>query len=167
MIEVIKLLMEKLSQYNFVTNILPGTILCVLLKYVIGYDLFVTEDWYLMGIVFYFVGMINNRFGSLFVERGLRKVKFVEFAPYGDFVETERKDKKIKTLSSENNAFRSYISKCVLLLLTSLFKLIADKIEWKDDCKGTFLILALLVLFLLSYQKQTSYIRKRIEANLK
>lgn len=31
--EIIKLIFNKLSQYNFLTNILPGTVLCIIIKY--------------------------------------------------------------------------------------------------------------------------------------
>jgi hypothetical protein len=55
-----KLIVEKLSQYNFITNILAGTILCVVLRYIIGYDLLVTDP-YLSSIIFYFVGIVVNR----------------------------------------------------------------------------------------------------------
>ena len=65
--EVIKLLVDKLSQYNFLTNILPGTVLCLILKH-IGYDIIPFENLYLTGIVFYFIGMVNNRFSSLIIE---------------------------------------------------------------------------------------------------
>ena len=78
----LKLLIDRLSQYNFLTNILPGSVLCVVLKYMVGYDLFVTGDWYQMGVIFYFVGMVNNRFGSIFVEWVLKETSFVKFASY-------------------------------------------------------------------------------------
>lgn len=163
--EGIKTLIDKLSQYNFVTNILPGTVLCLMLKHIVGYDLFVTNEWYQMGIIFYFVGMVNNRFGSLVIEWTMKKTKIVEFSKYKDFVAAEKKDSKITTLSMENNVFRSYISVCTISLIASLFKLIADNVNWVDEWKMQFLLASLLLLFTLSYRKQTSYVRKRVEAN--
>ena len=38
LMEALKLLVDKLSQYNFLTNILPGTVLCLILKHS-GYDI--------------------------------------------------------------------------------------------------------------------------------
>ena len=108
--DTLRLLIDKLSQYNFLTNILPGTVLCILIKYIVGYNFFVIEDWYLMGVVFYFVGMVNNRFGSLIVEPFLKWIHFTKKAPYKDFVRAEKQDEKVTTLSMENNVFRSYIS---------------------------------------------------------
>lgn len=167
MMEVIKILMTKLSQYNFVTNILPGTVLCLILKYIVGYDFLVTDEWYHMGIIFYFVGMVNNRFGSLVIEEILRKTKIVKFAQYEDFVKAEIKDSKLTTLSTENNVFRSYISVCALSFITSLFKLISENVAWVGEWKVQILFTTLLILFTLSYRKQTIYLRKRIEENNK
>lgn len=163
--EGIKILIDKLSQYNLVTNILPGTVLCLMLKHIVGYNLFVMNEWYQMGIIFYFVGMVNNRFGSLVIEWTVKKTKIVEFSKYKEFVVAEKKDSKITTLSMENNVFRSYISVCTISLITSLFKLIADNVNWVDEWKMHFLLAALLLLFTLSFRKQTSYVRERVEAN--
>lgn len=161
----LKLLIEKLSQYNFVTNILPGTVLCIVLKYVVGYDLFVTEDWYLMGIVFYFVGMVNNRVGSLVVEPLLLACKVIKKAPYSDFVAAEKKDAKITTLSMENNVFRSYISVCMIALLSLVYKRWFEVCQFMVNNKEVVLLVALLLLFVFAYRKQTSYVKKRVETN--
>ena len=163
--EGIKTLIDKLSQYNFVTNILPGTMLCLMLKHIVGYDLFVTNEWYQMGIIFYFVGMVNNRFSSLVIELTMKKTKIVKFSNYKEFIDEKKKDSKITVLSMENNVFRSYISVCTISLIASLFKLIADNVNWIDEWKMQFLLVALLLLFMLSYRKQTSYVRERVEAN--
>lgn len=163
--EGIKTLIDKLSQYNFVTNILPGTVLCLILKHIVGYDLFVTNEWYQMGIIFYFVGMVNNRFSSLVIELTMKKTKIVKFSNYKEFIAAEKKDSKITVLSMENNVFRSYISVCTISLIASLFKLIADNVNWIDEWKMQFLLVALLLLFTLSYRKQTSYVRERVEEN--
>ena len=61
---IIQIIIDKLSQYNFLTNILPGTVLCLMIEYVVGYHI-INDDIYLSFIMFYFVGMVNSRFGSL------------------------------------------------------------------------------------------------------
>lgn len=163
--EKIRLLIDKLSQYNFLTNILPGTVLCIVLKYLVGYELFISEDWYLMGIVFYFVGMVNNRFSSLVVEPILKCTHFVNSAPYKDFVNAERKDTKVTTLSMENNVFRSYVSVFVLSLLAYGYKYGFNTICPCQMNKELLLIILLLLLFAFSYRKQTKYVRERVETN--
>lgn len=163
--ETLKLLIDKLSQYNFLTNILPGTVLCIVLKYLVGYEIFISEDWYLMGIVFYFVGMVNNRLSSLVVEPILKCTHFVNFAPYNDFVNAEKKDAKVSTLSMENNVFRSYVSVFVLSLLAYGYKYGFNAVCPCQMSQELLLIILLLVLFAFSYRKQTKYVKKRVEAN--
>lgn len=165
--EGLKLILDKLSQYNFVTNIVPGTVLCIVLEYFVGYDVLFTENWYMLGVLFYFVGMINNRFGSLFVEWLLKRCHIVRFAPYGDFVKAEKEDEKITKLNMENNVFRSYISVCFLAILAGGYKFICSKWIWLGNQTEWILVVSLLALFVLSYRKQTNYIRKRVDANIK
>lgn len=159
----LKLLIDKLSQYNFLTNILPGSVLCVILKFWIGYDFISGFDWYVQGVIFYFVGMVNNRFGSLVLEWLLRLIKFVKFAPYKDFVLAEKKDSKITTLSMENNIFRTYLSVMIMSLLAYLYKTIENSCVWIEDNSILIVLIFLAILFAFSYRKQTKYVKERVE----
>lgn len=162
--EALKFLVDKLSQYEFLTNILPGTVLCLILKHS-GYDIISFDNWYLTGVVFYFVGMVNNRFGSLVVEWICKKSRFITFTPYESFVMAEKKDSKITTLSMENNIVRSYISVFVLSLIALFYKTLSSEFIFFSRYQDVILLVCLLVLFGFSYRKQTDYIRKRVEAN--
>lgn len=164
--ELGKIILDKLSQYNFLTNILPGTVLCILLHYLVGYNLLLS-DYYLAGILFYFAGMVNSRFGSLVVEPLLKGLKIVVFAPYSDFVRAEIQDAKLTVISQENNTYRSYVSVMVLVLLAYLYKMTLANIEIVGNNEIVILLALLIVLFVCSYRKQTNYVRKRVEANLK
>ena len=164
--EGLKVLIEKLSQYNILTNILPGTILCIVFTFCIGYNMLVTDNWYLQCVIFYFAGIVNNRFGSLALEPLLKKLKILKFTSYKDYIVAESKDAKITILSTENNVFRSYASLCVIAIFASIFKILEDKIEWIKNCESEYkmmtLLVLLLIVFILSYRKQTSYVNKRI-----
>lgn len=164
--EILKLLIDKLSQYNFLTNILPGTVLCIILKYLVGYDL-IPDDSYQAGIVFYFVGMVNSRVGSLVIEPLLKAISWVKFAPYPEFLKAEKEDAKLTILSQENNVFRSYISVMFVSLICYVYK--NNSLDWRilSSDAPLVLIIALLVLFLFAYKKQTSFVRKRVENFIK
>lgn len=163
----LKVIIEKLSQYNFLTNILPGTILSVVLTYWVGYNLLEVDDWYLQGIIFYFVGLVNNRFGSLVVEPLSKKCKIVKFAKYTDYLKAEKKDDMIRTLNTENNVFRSCASLCMLAIIAQLLSLLEKNWNWlhnlPNEHKTICILAAILVLFGFSYRKQTSYIKKRVD----
>ena len=159
---ILKVIIEKLSQYNFLTNILPGSVLCIILQYVIGYDI-IPEDYYQAGVIFYFVGMVNSRVGSLIVEPFLKYVNILRFAKYDKFIDAERKDSKVSTLSQENNTFRSYTSVMVVVLLAYLYENFLSVYEFVRTNQTVLMVMALLVLFICSYVKQTNYVRKRVE----
>lgn len=165
--ELVKILFDRISQYGFFTNILPGTVLCLVLQYFVGINLIVVDNWYLMGVIFYFVGMINNRIGSLIVGPALKLTRFIRFAPYTDFIIAEGKDEKIITLSMENNIFRSYVSVFLIATISYICKYWFDETVQKFDIKGLIILIILLVLFAFSYRKQTKLIKERIEADLK
>ncbi len=160
------MIIDKLSQYNFLTNILPGTVLCLLLHYLVGYNLLLS-DYYLAGILFYFAGIVNSRLGSLVVEPLLKRLKILVFAPYSDFVKAEKQDAKLTVISQENNTYRSYVSVMFIVLLAYLYKITLANIEVVANNEIVILLALLIVLFVCSYRKQTNYVRERVEANLK
>jgi len=163
--EIGKMILDKLSQYNFLTNILPGTVLCILLHYLVGYNLLLS-DYYLAGILFYFSGMVNSRFSSLIVEPLLRGLRIVVFAPYPDFLKAEKQDTKLTVISQENNTYRSYASVMIIVLLAYLYKKTLVNIEIIGNNEIVILLASLTLLFVFSYRKQTNYVKKRVEANL-
>lgn len=164
--EILKLVIDKLSQYNFLTNILPGSVLCIILKYLVGYDL-IPDDYYQAGIVFYFVGMVNSRLGSLVVEPLLKAILWVKYAPYSDFLQAEKEDSKITLLSQENNVFRSYITVMFISAIVYIYK--NYSLDWRCLMRDEplVLIISLLVIFLFAFRKQTSFVRKRVEKFIK
>lgn len=164
--EILKLVIDKLSQYNFLTNILPGTVLCVILKYLVGYDL-IPDDYYQAGIVFYFVGMVNSRVGSLVIEPILKAISWVKFAPYSEFLRAEKEDAKLTILSQENNVFRSYISLMFISIWGYIYKNCSLDLRLSLNNESLVLIVILFVLFLFAYKKQTSFVRKRVENIIK
>lgn len=165
MTEILKLIIDKLSQYNFLTNIIPGSVLCIIFEYIVGMEI-IPDSAYQAGIVFYFAGLVTGRFGSLFIEWFLKKIKVVKFAPYADFVEAEKRDAKITTLSQENNTYRAYISVCFLSILIWIYRIIVDCPNCKTIIGVSLLLLSLLVLFIFAYRKQTRYVRRRVEKNI-
>lgn len=164
--EILKLVIDKLSQYNFLTNILPGTVLCIILKYLVGYDL-IPDDYYQAGIVFYFVGMVNSRVGSLVIEPILKAISWVKFAPYSEFLRAEKEDAKLTILSQENNVFRSYISLMFISILGYIYKNCSLNLRLSLNNESLVLIVILFVLFLFAYKKQISFVRKRVENFIK
>lgn len=164
--EALAALFGKISNYNILNNLIPGTILCVVFKYLVGYD-FMSVGTLELIVICYFAGMINSRVGSLIMEPLLKKVKWVIFRDHHTFVEAEQKDKKINSLVEVNNMYRSMISVTFTALLVKLYYVGVEQ-HWDfGNVSEWVLLVAILVLFGFAYKKQTKYIVSRIDYHVK
>lgn len=160
--EILASLLGRISNYNLLNNLIPGAILCVVFKYLVGYD-FLSVGTLELIVIFYFAGMINSRIGSLVLEPLLKKVKWVTFRDHHNFVEAEQKDKKIDSLVEVNNMYRSMISVAFTALWVKLYYVGVEQ-HWEfGNVSEWVLITSMLVLFACAYKKQTKYIVSRID----
>jgi hypothetical protein len=157
-----KEIIDKLSSYNIFNFLFPGIVFCVLSKEVIGYNLVL--DNILMGVfLYYFVGLVISRIGSLILEPILKKVRFVTFSKYSDFLDASIKDVKIELLSETNNMYRTIISLIMMLAVSFGFHTLENYYPIFLQLRWILLAFFLLALFLLSYIKQTKYIADRVK----
>jgi H+/gluconate symporter-like permease len=163
---VIKELVERISSYNLFNNLLPGILYVYAASTLTNFNLIV-NDILIGAFVYYFTGMIISRFGSLIVEPVLKWTKFVKFADYKSYISACEKDSKIELLSEGNNMFRTFISLFIIVLLTIIYDWMTIKFCIPIKITVIGLILGLLILFLFSYRKQTNFIRKRVEKQIK
>lgn len=155
---------DKLSSYNIFNYLFPGILFVVLSKVFVDYN-FILENDFLGAFLYYFIGMVISRFGSIIIEPVLKKITFLKFETYKNYVDACKKDTKIELLSEVNNTYRTIVSMVLLLLLLKLYFFLDVKFRFtKDTAYLTFLAL-LFLMFLFSYRKQTNYITKRIKAN--
>lgn len=160
-------LLEKISAYQFLNYLIPGLIFLYAIEFLGIYDL-EDNNVFLMLFGGYFAGMVMSRIGSLFFEYCLKKWGFVVFAPYHDFKKAESINSKLSTLSTENNVYRTLLATFFVLLLTYGLSLISPVRLFMHSRWMALLVLAFLfILFLFSYKKQTSYVRKSVESILK
>ena len=157
-------LINKLSAYNIFNYLLPGIIFVALASKLTKYSL-IQQDILIGIFLYYFIGLVISRFGSLIIEPILRRFKFLKFADYEDFIKASKKDEKIELLSEQNNMYRTICSTFILLLLLKIYEIIETQYQVLQNWNSIILIVLLLVMFLLSYRKQTKYVKKRIDAN--
>jgi hypothetical protein len=158
-----KELLDKISSYNLFNYLFPGILFVVILGKFTHYPL-VQENLVLGVFVYYFVGLVITRVGSLVVEPLLKRLKFIVFANYGEFVKASKADAKIEVLSEENNMYRTLIAMLISLVAVRVYEAVALRFHIGDRTGITILTLALLFMFLFAYRKQTAYITKRIKA---
>lgn len=155
-------LLAKLSSYNLFNYLLPGVLFCAIADGFFGYDL-VQKDIVIGVFLYYFVGLVVSRVGSVLIEPVLKKIGFVTFASYSDYVAAEAKDPKIETLSEANNMYRTLVALLASLFLLAGYNGVVDALPELNHYTKYIALTGLLVLFLCAYRKQTNFLRQRVE----
>jgi hypothetical protein len=158
-------LLDKLSSYNLFNYLFPGIIFSFASKEITSYS-FHQKDIIIGVFVYYFIGLVISRIGSLLIEPFLKKVNFLKFSDYKDFISASKEDKKIELLSEENNMYRTICSLFFLLLFLKFYELLGSIFQPLNDFAPFILALFLLAVFTFSYKKRTNYIAKRVNAQV-
>jgi hypothetical protein len=159
-----KELLDKLSTYNIFNYLFPGVLFVVILSKISNYNL-LQENMITGAFLYYFIGLIVSRVGSLFIEPFLKWIKFLNFSDYKKFISASKEDSKIELFSEVNNMYRTLCALFLLLSLTKIYETYFAKLKFFENFDSIFIVVLLLLLFLFSYRKQTKYITKRVESN--
>ncbi|UZR95307.1 hypothetical protein [Chondrinema litorale] len=159
-------LLNKISSYNIFNYLFPGVLYAVIISKITKINI-LQEDILVGAFLYYFIGLVISRIGSLLIEPFLKKIKFIKFAEYSDFIQASKDDPKIEVLSESNNTYRTLTSLFFLIIISKVFLLLSNKYQWLIDYKWYFISSSLLIMFAFSYRKQTIYITKRIKNSLK
>ena len=159
-------ILEKISSYNIFNYLVPGVLFAVVADAMTSYRFL--QDNVIVGLfIYYFIGLVISRIGSLLVEPILKKIGFISFVEYSKFIAASKPDPKINLLSETNNMYRTLCSTVLLLLAVVLFDKYAPSLPWLDAASLYIVGVALLALFLFAYRKQTKYIVKRVNNAVK
>ena len=169
--DIVKSVSEKISSYNIFNNLLPGIAFCYILDKTTRFTI-ANESLLENLFMYYFVGMIISRIGSLIVEPILTKAKtkkigpFIKRSNYKDYIVAAKEDSLIEVLNETNNLYRTTISICFSLLIAKMYdwkihNTLINKIS--NEWLVVFAFFVLMLVFVISYKKQTNYINKRIE----
>lgn len=158
-----KEILDKISSYNLFNYLLPGILFVTITNSFTGYS-FIENNLIIAGFVYYFIGLVISRIGSLIIEPTLKKISFIEFTDYKEFISASKKDPKIDLFSESNNMYRTFISMLILLMLLKLYEFFELKFQMLKTLSPFILVCLLLIIFLYSYRKQTEYITRRIKA---
>lgn len=170
-------IIDNISVYEVVNNIVPGSIYVVLVKYLTCFNFLSGHDFYENAVLIYFIGLIISRIGSLVVESALRYEctwwkAFLKFAPYSDYLQAEKLDEsgRVRYFSMVNNMYCCMTSTAICVFLTLLFSYVWPCVFTKSGVKNITMIagcILLILLFAFSYRKQTNYVKSRVENILK
>lgn len=159
-------ILAQLSGYDFVNSLLPGVTYVMLTEKIT--DLTILSDNMLENFVIYYsVGLVINRVGSLIIERMLRwRILTVSYDEYVA-ADTDDESGKLDRLSTVNNVYRTFVAMFACLILTIIGWLIWKRVGAPGWLKWPIMILGILlmgVLLAFSYRKQTTYIAGRVRA---
>jgi hypothetical protein len=157
-------LLTKLSSYNLFNYLLPGVIFAILASKTTDYQL-IQKEIITEVFLYYFLGLVVSRLGSLVIDPILVRLSFIKFGDYKEFVAASKVDPQIEVLSEVNNTYRTLRSLFTLLLMLKLYAKIETRFPTLREWDTIVLIVSLFIMFLFAYRKQTSYVKKRIKAN--
>ena len=134
---------DRLSAYNIFNCLLPGALFAGLGEKITTYSL-VHENFLIGLFLYYFIGLIISRIGSLIVEPFLKWIKFVKFADYKDYVKASELDPKVDLFSEQNNMYRTLCSLPIVLVLLKIYGGIEEFLSWNTDTRDITLLIGLL-----------------------
>jgi hypothetical protein len=156
-------LLDKISSYNLFNYLLPGVLFAVIASRLTHYT-FLGYEIAVAAFLYYFIGLVVSRFGSLVIEPFFKLIGFVKFADYRTFIAASKQDPKIELLSEVNNTYRTLCSLFVLLLILKLYERLSVLWPFLERFHVMVLVFLLLTTFAFSFRKQTEYVKKRIKA---
>lgn len=176
--DVIKNALDKISSYDIFNNFFPGVVFCYMTEHLT--QIKIANESVLENLfVFYFIGLVISRIGSVWIEYILRKIKvknkqskirevFLKRVSYQKYEEAAKAKPKIEILSEKNNVYRTMLALLIVLLLVKLYDVFLY--SWVNSLGGIgqdaiciFVCSVLIILFLFSYKKQTEYITNSVE----
>lgn len=161
-----KEILEKISSYQIFNYLFPGVVFAAIAEKLTSYK-FIQDDIITGLFIYYFIGLVISRVGSLILEPTFRRAGFVQYVPYEDYIKASEVDKKIDTISETNNTYRTLLSTFICLV----FIIFLEKLFLFLTIPNSVLLFALpfflLLLFAYSWRKQTKYVYSRVRARTK
>lgn len=155
-------LINKISSYDLFVNLFPGVIFAIISEKITSYS-FLQKDIVIGFFVYYLIGLMLNSFGSTVLKPLLIRFKILEeYTEYCEFLHACKKDTKIELLSEKNNMYLTLSSVFALLIILKIFEFNVSSHPVLKEYGTLLLLLFLMIMFILSYRKQTHYIKERI-----
>jgi hypothetical protein len=154
-------IIDKIGSYNIFNYLIPGVVYAVLISK--WGEIHLIQDDLLTGaFLYYLIGLIISRFGSLIVKPILEFTGFVKDEAYEDFVDASEKDSKIDKLSEVSNTYRTLIALFLAIIISKGVFTLYETFNLNRDWRWILSCLGLFVLFLFAFRKQSDFITKRI-----
>ena len=156
-----KAILDKLSAYNIFSSLLTGFLFVILGERLTSFSL-IQRSWIAGIVLYYFIGLVISRVGSLIVKPVLERIGFVKDVPYEDYVEASKSDSRIDILFARNHLFRTLCAMVMMLIGLKIGEKVIGVLPWGADVYDFIMLVGLFVLFLFSYRKQAQEVVRRV-----
>ncbi|MCF6371260.1 hypothetical protein [Rhizobium halophilum] len=154
-------ILAKLSSYDIFVNLVPGALFFFFLSvsgiYTLGPNTVIGEL-----VVYYFIGLVISRIGSVVIEPILKGCRIIKYGAYSDFVRASDKDPKIQILLEASNLFRTLLALVLVCAIAYNWNAIRAAAGLSDWAWVMICCALLVLLFLISFRKQNGFISKRV-----
>ena len=156
---------NKISRYNFLNYLFTGRLFVGVVDQFTKFS-FIQSNLLLAPFIYYFIGLVISRIGSLLVEPILEMMRFIHLTDYHQYLTALKNDPSIEILSEANNLYRTLCSLFLVILFLKGFSVLQEYYPILKNISELLLTCVLFIIFLFSYRKQTKYITKRITKNI-
>lgn len=154
-------LLSKLSSYNIFNYLLPGAVFSILAEHIALLD--APDEIVAQLVWYYFTGLVISRLGSIVVEPLLKRIAFVKYSDYGNYLTACQSDQKLETMVEVSNTYRTIATALLTLLIGIFYVYVFDRLGIDALWQERIAIALLLALFLLSFRKQVGFVVKRVD----
>jgi hypothetical protein len=154
-------LLNKLSSYNLFNNLLPGAVFCGAGSH-FGLFEMPNEDIVTSVFIYYFVGLLIGRFGSLILEPILTLTKVIQYAKYEHYLAASKVDPKLEVMVETANTYRTMAALSVCLAAAFLVREALSRNLLSKPTIYASLLVSVTTLLIVSTRKQSSFIKKRV-----
>lgn len=158
-------ILQNISEYRLLNNLIPGGFFVGVLSWAAGWASSDVNFIFIIAIS-YVAGVILSRLGSLIVEPVAKKAFKVEFAPYTDYCQAEKRYPKLTIMNTENNIYRTFVAMGACLLLGAPLIGLLGMGNGNALCALVLMATLFIVVFMIAYIKRTQYIVHRVENEL-
>lgn len=154
-------ILAKLSSYDIFVNLVPGALFVFFLSLIGVYTL---EPESVVGelVVYYFIGLVISRIGSVVIEPILKLTRVIKYGTYSEFIKAAEKDPKIQTLLEAANLFRTVLALVLVCAIAYNWNIIRAAAGLSDWTWVMICFALLTLLFLVSFRKQNRFISNRV-----
>ena len=156
-------LIEKLSSYNILNNLIPGAAF-IWLSNLFGIFAISQDSIIEKLFIYYFCGMIVSRIGSIVIEKICLERKIISYVPKKEYVEAAKRDKVIEELLETSNLYRTCAGMILTIGVCKIYVIGAQYFNLLSLLNKWLILILLFVLFFAAFCKQTKHISIRIEA---